>query len=314
MRHAERPHATESRPASERARRPDLSVVVASIDAAHAIASCLRALEEGTRGVEAEVVVVVASRENDAQTARRAAPNATVIVEPSGTLTPVLWARGFHASTGNVVAFTTAHFLVGPGWGRAMLDGVASGAVGVGGPIRLARSTTPTDWATYFLRYSAFLGLGDHDRAVVADIPGDNAAYERSALERHAESFANGFWEIDFHRRVRADGRELAMLPGAASWFSRSFTLRDITRQRFEHGRHFGAWRVRSGGVSRRRVIAASPLVPPLLLARIAARVARRPSLAWRFAIALPALAVLAVAWALGEVAGALEPEASPTG
>jgi hypothetical protein len=136
----------------------------------------------------------------------------------------------------------------------------------------------------------------------------DNAAYRRDTLERHSASFADGFWEVDFHRRLRREngGTRLEFIPGADAQFGPSSSFAPLARQRFAHGRHWGAWRVEQGVRSAWQVVVAAPLVPLVLGARIARRVLRRPSHRVRFVLSLPVVLALAAAWAAGEAVGAL--------
>src|SRR5688500_1936251 len=179
-----------------------ISVVVGSINSARTVGRVLEALQATTAGLDAEIVLVDASTDGTAARAREAVPGVIVRELPAGTLTPRLWSAGLAMSRGRVVAFTTGHCVVERGWARALIDGIAGGATGVAGSLTLARDSGPVDWALYYLRYSAFLGLGERIPQDAHEIPGDNAAYARDALDRHAASFENGFWEVDFHRRL----------------------------------------------------------------------------------------------------------------
>lgn len=282
----------------------DLSIVIASIDASRTIDECLRRFRQSADGVSVELIVVDASRDDSAL--RIEAHGGTMLVRCAyGTLAPVLWAEGYRRSTGRVVAFTTAHCLPVEGWARAMADAISRGASGAGGPLVLAPGTRPLDWAVFFLRYSAFmpgtLGAG----RISGEIAGDNAAYRRDALERHAETFADGFWEVDFHRSLRSDGGWLAAVPEAQVSFGPSFPWRTIVSHRFSHGRQFGAGRVK-GGRPVWILVLGAPAVPALLIARAARRVWSDGGSRWHFVAALPWFVVLAAAWAAGEAWGAL--------
>ena len=284
----------------------DLSVIVGCVEAARSIEGCLRSIRQACEGLDAEVIVVDASRDGTAGIARRFGSEIAVVQRAPGTLTPKLWADGLAASRGRVVAFMTGHCTVPTAWARTLLGGFAAGIAGVGGWLELARGTSVTDWAVFYLRYSDFLAVNGSGYQIVKHIPGDNAAYLREALDRHAGTFSTGFWEVDFHRLLRADGGELALAPQATVTFGRSFPFWTIVRHRFEHGRHFAAGRVASGERSRLRVLLGTPLVPLVLLARIARRVWRRPVDRVRAAAALPWMAILATSWASGEAWGAL--------
>jgi hypothetical protein len=184
-----------------------------------------------------------------------------------------------------------------------LLDSLASGATGAGGAIALGSGASVVGRAVYFLRYSAFQPpLGD---GPAHEIPGDNAAYRTDALRRHAPSMTNGFWEVDFHRRIRAEGGRLRFAADATVTFRSGGTLADRLGERFRHGRYSGAYRTGTLGHRWWRGVLATPLVPGVLAARILRRAARTGTLGPALG-GLPALIPLASAWALGEATGAL--------
>ena len=255
--------------------------------------------------MNAEVLVVDASSDDTRDKVAGKDLALQLIEMPAGTLTPRLWAEGYRHATGRIVAFTTGHCLVGPDWARSLVAAVDRGATGAGGAFVLAPHTTPLDWAVYYLRYSAFtptrLGTG----RVSGEIAGDNAAYDRRALDRHRDVLSDGFWEIDFHRLVRADGGWLEAVPAATLEFGRSFPLTTILSHRFAHGSHFGASRAHGGTRRRWQILAAAPLVPFVLAARAAGRVMGTRGNQWRFVAASPLFLLLAASRALGEAWGA---------
>ena len=214
---------------------------------------------------------------------------------------PRLWAAGFAASRGDAVAFSTGHCIVGAGWARALLAALDAGATGAGGAIALGRDAGVVDRAVYYLRYSAFMPPAP--RGQVAEIAGDNAAYDRSELERQSGSFADGFWEVEFHRRARAAGGHFVSVPEATAEIGRSFTFGTILRHRYLHGMRCGEDRARAHGLSRWRSVAAAPVVPFLLVARILRRT-RRWQDRLRVISALPVLLTLATSWSIGEGRG----------
>jgi glycosyltransferase involved in cell wall biosynthesis len=282
----------------------ELSVIVASIDASHSIGPCVTHLERSCAGLQSEIIVVDASRD-DTPTRLKASSDAAGFVrcEP-GTLAPELWATGYRRASGRIVAFTTGHCLVSPGWARALIAALDAGASGAGGPLVLADGTRVLDWAVFYLRYAGFmphmLGAGKTS----GEIAGDNAAYARAVLDRHASTYDQGFREVDFHRLHRSDGGWLAAVPDATLAFSHSFPATTILAHRFVHGRHFGAGRVARGGRAAWQIVLAAPLVPFVLAFRAGRRAIGGPR-PWRFGVALPWFLVLASAWAAGEAIGA---------
>ena len=288
---------------------PDLafSVVVGSVEAARSIDRCLEAIRRACRGLASEVIVVDASRDDTAERVRRSHPEVTLVTLPPDTLIPHLWAEGIRRSRGRFVALTTGHCIVPEGWARDLLGPLRAGADGAGAGLFLRPEATAVDRAVFYLRYSAFLAPGGDPAAPGAmDIPGDNAAYRGDSLRRFVGETEDGFWELEYHGFLLDRHGELVRVPSAAAGFGRSFPLGTILRHRYAHGRHFGRWRVREGGETRWRILAAGPLVPAVLVLRIARRVLRRGGHLFSFLKATPALLLLAKAWAAGEVVGAL--------
>jgi len=279
----------------------ELTVIVGSLDADDHLPECLASLRSACEGLDAEILVVAASATGGDAT-RQQLPPARYIPMPPGTLVPALWGRGLRDARGRVVAFTIAQCRVGAGWARCLIDGLASGAAGVGGPLDVLPGTSATGRATFYLRYSAWLGAPD---GPVHEIAGDNAAYDHAALRAVRSDAADPFWEVEAHAGFRALGRTLAMRSDATAWFTDGTGLATMAARRFAHGRHSGAFRVRSGIRTRWQMIVGAPLVPFVLLSRVSRRVARAPGHASRFVTSLGAFLVLGAAWAAGEACGA---------
>jgi hypothetical protein len=224
-----------------------------------------------------------------------------------GTLTPLLWSNGFARSSGRAVAFTTGHCTVPVKWLSELRSALELGAVGAGGPVTLDTGTSRLDAAIYFLRYSSVMQTLSDDPYRVSQIAGDNSMYSGEAMRRHQDSLENGFWEVDFHRRLEKDGEYLVMVPAARVSFGPSFPLAVISRHRFSHGMHSGRWRALEVGVNPWRIVAAAPLVPLILLIRIVRRVRNAGGKVGLVAACSPLLLWLATCWACGEARGAAE-------
>ena len=276
-------------------------MIVGSLDAAGTIRDCLTALQAACSGIDAEIIVADASADESARIARESLPDGRVLSLPEGTLVPSLWGAGLREARGRVVAFTIAQCVVDRGWARALLDGIRSGAAGVGGRLAVRQGMSATGRATFYLRYSAWLSVAD---GPAEEIAGDNAAYDHEALRSVREVNGGPFWEVEAHARFRVAGLRLVVHPGATAWFTDRTPLGTMAARRFTHGRHSGAFRVQSGIRTRWQMVLGAPLVPFILLVRVARRVARAPGHVAGFATSLGAFLVLAVAWAAGEAIG----------
>jgi hypothetical protein len=280
----------------------ELTVIVGSVDAGTRLSECLEALQSACAGIDAEILVVDGSAESSLDLVRKRFSSARFLSMPSGTLVPALWGRGLREARGRIVAFTIAQCRVGAGWARTLIEGIRAGASGVGGPIDVRPGTSATGRATFYLRYSAWLNASD---GTVREIAGDNAAYDHAALRAVRTDATEAFWEVEAHARFRELGRTLMMHPGATAWFTDDTGLATMAARRFAHGRHSGAFRVRDGIRTRWQMVLASPVVPFVLLARVARRVIRGRGHVVSFLTSLGAFLVLAFAWAAGEAIGA---------
>ncbi len=290
---------------------PTVSVVIGSVESERTIRECVSSVVESCSGLDAEIIVVDASRDATAARVRMYFPHVLLIQLPSGTLTPVLWSTGISHARGFRIALTNGHCFVKPEWARDLITALDTGAAGAGGPIELRRGSSMVDRAIYLLRYSAFLPAVESGVSRVLEIAGDNAMYTRAALERHDSTFGNGLWDVELNKLLREEGRELLMVQGAAVSFGASFPLAVVSRHRFAHGRHFGAWRVRENAVSPLRIVVTAPLVPFVLFARIGARVLRHGRHRLDFLVSSVFVLWLAACWAAGEAAGAMDAGAS---
>ena len=296
---------------------PPLSIVVAVTgegdaprpDAAPAPGWLAALLREAARSPGAEVLVIgdvgrhapfYQARAGEAGVVLR------VVLAPRRALVPELWGAGLHAARGAVVAFSIDQCVVAEGWGETALAGIAAGDAGVGGPISLAPDASRTARAIYYLRYTAFLPLTGGVTRRAGEIAGDNAAYSRSVLLRYPHAFHHGFWEVEAHHLMRADGATLSLLAGMTATFGGSPSLITFIGQRFAHGAHFGAWRVAAGGRRPWQVVVGAPFVPVILLLRKSATLRRMPGGLGKLASAVVPFLTLAAAWASGEAAGAM--------
>lgn len=261
--------------------------------------SSLRGLERTLAGMATEVLLVHPFGDPPRDADRGSTRTLSV---DAGTLVPGMWAAGFRESEGEAVAFTTTHFVVSDRWARELVGALGDGAAGAGGPIRLAEGAAPLDRAIHMLRYSSFAAAGE--RGPVEEIPGDNAAYRRDVLERHGEALREGLWDVELHRRLRAEGETLCWVPGAVARYEGSHGARAFLRQRFRHGARFGRYRTRELDTPVWRSLVAAPLVPAVLTVRSLGALEGGATRWLRSIRAVPWLLLSATAWAGGEAWG----------
>jgi hypothetical protein len=285
----------------------DLSVVLAEAIDNPGLDRSLVALERACSGIRTEVLVV----RPGGRAPLPASHSLTLreIAAGESTLVPDRWGLGVSVAQAPVFACLTTELEVHPEWARAVLAALRpdnDGAVGTAGAIELKPGAGTVASAIYLVRFNAFLprsGAGGHDED---NIPGDAGAYQRNAVMAYPALLSEGFWEAEFHRRFRADGKPLRLLGQPLASFDTAISLRAAMRLRARHGRGYGGTRVSRYGDSATRVLLAAPLVPVVLLLRILRRAAGSHGALPRAVRVLPALALLCAAWAWGEASGAL--------
>jgi hypothetical protein len=137
------------------------------------------------------------------------------------------------------------------------------------------------------------------------DLPADNAAFGRSALEGIRETYRDGFWEVISQKRLADDGVELWHTPELVVFQGRSAGFAAFARQRLEHGRLYGHQRgVHFSGVRNAIGIVAAPAVVALMTWRVLRDVFSRRRYRVRVLLALPAIVAYNAVWAYAEARG----------
>ena len=281
----------------------ELAVVVAEAPGSPSIEGALRAIRIACEGLAVEIVVV-------GSTGGSEHPALTHVACAPGTLVPIQWGLGFAASRAPLVAFLTTELIVDPAWARALIPLLIDTVAGVAGAIDVQPPIGATASAIHFARFSAFLPSPGQSPRPVADIPGDGAIYRRAAITTHPDLLRLGFWEVEFHRRFRGDGLSLVQSREPLVHLTPTASLGRTAGFRFRHGYGHGATRVLEHHENRVRIAALAPLVPLVLISRIARRAG------WTrlgpLARALVPLSLLTAAWACGEALGAVTARGRP--
>ena len=283
---------------------PSLAIIVAMPDPAGPAFDLRLARFAEEAGPGGEVYVIDSSGSLSAEWMATKFPNVRVLYRPNGQLAPQLWRDGLVRTEAELVAFSTSQMTLQPGWRESILKGFSSDeVVGVGGAIQPSTNLKGADCALALLRYANYFPPLAANAAL--EPPGDNAVYRRNRLVEVDTSWADGFWEVEVHRALRASQFKLAMVPEASATFEGGLRLASMLRQRMLHGRRYGMLRSESLNLAIRaaRVLTA-PLVVPLLLLRSLKPVGsgKVPFFAWLGA--LGPLLILSTSWAIGEAIG----------
>ena len=224
--------------------------------------------------------------------------------EAGSALVPELWRRGIQRSRGEVVALTLGSMTPDAGWAEEVRRGLADGAAGVGGAIEPAAAMRPLDWAIHLVRYSGYL-LPFEDREA-DDLPGDNAAYRRDAIEECRGAWTEGFWETEVDACLRARGDRLRLSPRMVVRQGQSVGFLAFCRNRLRHGIRSGRERAGKFSLPGRLLRAAAFPATAFVMFRRIARLARARGRADGFRQAIPYLLLFLPVWTLAEGIGYL--------
>ena len=281
----------------------ELSIVIASVNGWEVLGPTLAAIDALPERDRIEVVVV----ETVGETTREQlhAHTRPILMIPSDRLPiPRLRYRGIAQASGRLIAVIEDHAAVDRDWAAALLNahdgpwGAVAGAVenGVDGFV---------NWAVFFCEYAPFMrpvAEGEY-----ADLPGNNIAYKRPDLLKHAQVLDEGKWESWINEKLRVDGVPIASTNAMVVRHIKRFGIAYFLAQRFHFARSYAGMRRCDQSWPIRLVYAAGSLaLPALLTVRVTKTVlAKRRHLA-KFAMVWPLVALFMTVGAVGEMLGYL--------
>ena len=283
---------------------PTLSVVIASVNGWEMLGPTLRALDAQPERARMQVIVVEAVGGATRQAALEHRPRVEVIPVDRKTTIPALRHVGVIRATGELVAILEDHGEVEPGWAAAMVKAHEGPWGAVGGVVENGRAGL-VNWAAFFCEYAPYMGPVVEGES--ADLPGNNIAYKRPHLLRHAGELEQGRWESWINDKLRLDGVPIASTNRAVVRHIKPFRLGHFLVQRFHFARSYAGMRRVDQAWPKRLVYGLGSLaLPGLLLLRVTrTALAKRRDLG-RFAMSVPLIALFYSVGAAGEMIGYL--------
>lgn len=297
---------SEANPAAGEAVEPPLvTVVIPSVNGLPVLAECVQCLVDQVADQPAEVIVVDRCGEATRKVISDRFPHAVVIPAEGMPSIPALRAIGIERARGRFVAIIEDHCLAQPGWLRAIEQAARAGMEAIGGPVENGAPGRLVDWAVFFCEYTRFMGPAP--RGVVAEIPGNNSAYERGVFARLRPELQAEVWESFLQARMRQLGVAFHSDPDMVVLHKKEFGYGYFLGQRYHYSRSFAGMRMVGAPWWRRVAYAcATAGLPVLLLGRIGSAVWRKRRHGKEFILSLPVLLTFLVSWAIGEAVGAM--------
>jgi len=284
----------------------ELSVVIPAVNGWPALKECLTALLRQDSAHPLEILVADRTGGAHSHGAHRLDPAIRILPAEPTTSIPRLRAQAIRAATAEIVGVIEDHVVVPSSWVDRMLAVHRRGARVVGGPIVNGATERTVDWAAFLCEYHA--SLRPRPAGEVHWLPGNNVTYRRDLLLPHLDLLDAGGWEDALHNALRAEGASLIYDPDVAVRHCMRYESgREYVHQRFLYSRAFAGARLEDRSTARRLAHAFAALgLPAILLARVAREVLTHPVPRPPLARPLPLIVVFVLAWAVGEVVGAL--------
>ena len=215
----------------------------------------------------------------------------------------VLRARGLSAARGELVGLLEDHAIPDERWSANVVAAHGKPYAAIGGAIENGIDR-PLNWAVYFCdfgRYQNPLPSGESSFASDA-----NVIYKRSALESIRSVWEQSFREVVVNEALRFRGEKVALQPDVIVYQNRQgLRLSTALQERFVWGRSYAATRSALLGNSQRLIYSLlAPLLPAILLLRMADTAWKRRRHFGKFLTALPFSVLLVTFWSLGEGVG----------
>jgi hypothetical protein len=212
-----------------------------------------------------------------------------------------LLAKGLAAARGTILAIVEDTVIVAGDWCREILaahqlpHGVIGGAVEHAGHSGI-------NWAIYFLDFGRYQPpLREGAAGYLTDV---NISYKREVLASVRPVWVESYNEVAVNWALARLGTVLWLRPQIVVWQDRGQVhFSRAVRERVAWGRIFARQRCREISLARRVLyLVACPVLPVLLIGRVASKVVGSRRNRRHFLRAFPYLVVLASAWCVGEV------------
>jgi hypothetical protein len=293
--------------ASPRTAPPALSVVIASVNGWETLGPTLDALDAQPERSRMEVVVIDVVG-GDTRARIRSRVPAVELIEVDEAVRPgipELRFQGVEKSSGELVAILEDHGQVAPNWAAALISAHRDASLGaVGGAVEIGRDGL-VNWAAFFTEYTRYMAPvveGEH-----SDLPGNNIAYKRPHLLRHAGELRDGRWESWINDKLRADGVKIASTNAAVVHHIKPFRLGHFLIQRFHFARSYAGMRRVDQSIPARIVYGFGSLaLPAVLMLRVTRTALAKGRHLRQFAAAMPLVALFLTVGAYGEMLGYL--------
>lgn len=281
---------------------------------AHHLAGCLEALGRQRAAPAIEVIVPHHARVDGIDALKQRFPHVRFLLvsgeEAMGNGCgrehhDVLRAHGLLAARGEVVALLEDHARPDEMWCAHMVRAHEGRFAAIGGAIENGIDR-PLNWAVYYCDFGKYQNpLPSGDSAYASDA---NTSYKKAALDSVRELWERRFREVVVNGALLSRGERVGLQPEIIVYQHRSdLQLSSALRERYVWGRSYAVTRCELLSGGKRLVYAAlSPLLPLIMLLRLARTAWQRRRTFDKFLRGMPLIALLLAGWGCGEALGYL--------
>lgn len=282
-----------------------MSVSVVGICSAAHLGNCLAGLAAQTGAPPFDVVVAYDPHLSGMDELAARWP-AVRFVSNAGQRTPLeLASRALAEATGEVILLTEDHCIPAPDWVATMVRAQADGRAVVGGMVDIREGANAVDWAFYFVDFFRYASPGREGPSPTLTVC--NVSYSRAKLGAIRDIWRVYFHETAINDALRERFGSLWLEPRSRVSMARHVSFSDALYERYAFGRLFGCTRLGFCSKSKRAYYALlAPLLPAVLLARMARKALGTPALAAPFLRAIVPLTGMVLWWSWGEWLGYL--------
>lgn len=267
------------------------------------IEECLRALQAQAGIQEVEIIVVDCSPPGTAEHIRTHFPDVKLLRFSERLSIPELRFIGIGKATGEIVAILAEHCVVHGNWLEELIRAHESGYPVVGGAIENGNVERILDWAVFLCEYSQVMPPIPNGETNV--LPGYNVSYTREILQSLHAATGKNSWEYFLHQELRNRGIKFLAVPTLVVQHKKRSSFLHFLTQRFHFSRSFaGMRRNQVSNPMRIFLTLLSPLLPFLMIERIAQNVFQKKRYRKEFLQALPLLIFFMISYAAGECIG----------
>jgi hypothetical protein len=280
-----------------------LSVVVVTLVDTDHLQNCLEALEKQQTTAVFETIVPCDETLGDISSLQERFTGVNFISLKGRQTYAELRAAGALQAQGRLLAVTEDHCMPDTDWVQSIINAHAGPSVAIGGVVRKQGPDKSLNWAVYFLDYLRYMPpVEEHETHELTDL---NVSYKMSALREIADVWEKEFHEPSVHGALEQRGGKLLLSPSIAVHQRRQLKIGHALWDRYAFGRLFGSTRAASVSAGKRLVYALlAPILPVLLVVRLTRHIMNKKQHGKEFILALPAIILLASAWAWGEFVG----------